>query len=325
MKTTEGLGDFVVIHALDPEDALAIVPMRAAARTQKGAPWRIESRKFYDALMEGVSPRDDTRFESATVGGVPGLWVRPASSRSDEAILHVHGGWFNAGSATPYRHLSRRRGRAGAAGQRVPSARPDAHAGQRAGSVLRRWRARPAWPGTKLQMIAVDDIGWFGARAFTDATALNRREIDLAGDVRTMPEAAETLTEALSLEGHRREPARGSWDVAQWAGNGKTQVTRQDCASCGRVGLPVDTTCRASHHAPSARTYASPTVRLRNLTSISAASSASEVTASSPHNLSTCGFVRDRPGISTYSARTSMSQSSTCVSALDMVHPRCCS
>src|SRR5437588_3602154 len=57
-----------------------------------------------------------------------------------------------------------------------------------------------AWalgPGTKLQMIAVDDIGSFGARAFTDAAVLNRREIDLAGDVRTMPEAAEILTEAL--------------------------------------------------------------------------------------------------------------------------------
>jgi uncharacterized protein YbjT (DUF2867 family) len=57
-----------------------------------------------------------------------------------------------------------------------------------------------AWalgPGTKLQMIAVDDIGWFGARAFTDAAALNGREIDLAGDVRTMPEAAEVLTKAL--------------------------------------------------------------------------------------------------------------------------------
>jgi len=52
-------------------------------------------------------------------------------------------------------------------------------------------------PGTRLQMIAVDDIGWFGARAFTDAAALNRREIDLAGDVRTMPEAAGILTEAL--------------------------------------------------------------------------------------------------------------------------------
>jgi uncharacterized protein YbjT (DUF2867 family) len=57
-----------------------------------------------------------------------------------------------------------------------------------------------AWalgPATNLQMIAVDDIGWFGARAFTDAVALNRREIDLAGDLRTMPEAAEILTEAL--------------------------------------------------------------------------------------------------------------------------------
>jgi uncharacterized protein YbjT (DUF2867 family) len=52
-------------------------------------------------------------------------------------------------------------------------------------------------PGTKLQMIAVDDIGWFGARAFTDAVALNRREIDIAGDVRTMPDVAEILTKAL--------------------------------------------------------------------------------------------------------------------------------
>ena len=57
-----------------------------------------------------------------------------------------------------------------------------------------------AWalgPATRLQMIAVEDIGWFGARGFTDAAKLNGREIDLAGDARTMPEAAEILTEAL--------------------------------------------------------------------------------------------------------------------------------
>ena len=94
-----------MIHPLDREDASKIIPMKAAARAQKGAPWRIEARKFYDMLMEGVSPRDDVTFESATVGGVPGMWVQPASTRSDEAILHVHGGWFNAGSATAYRHL----------------------------------------------------------------------------------------------------------------------------------------------------------------------------------------------------------------------------
>jgi monoterpene epsilon-lactone hydrolase len=55
--------------------------------------------------MEGVSPRGDVTFESDTVGGVPGLWVRPASSRPDEALLHLHGGWFHAGSARAYRHL----------------------------------------------------------------------------------------------------------------------------------------------------------------------------------------------------------------------------
>jgi len=52
-------------------------------------------------------------------------------------------------------------------------------------------------PDTKLQMIAVDDIGWFGARAFTDSTVLNGREIDIAGDVRTMTEAAAILATAL--------------------------------------------------------------------------------------------------------------------------------
>jgi len=98
------MGD-VVIHPLDPEDAAALIPMKAAARTQKGAPWMIESRKFYDALMEGVRPHADVTFESATIADVPGVWVHPASSRSDEAILHVHGGGFVEGSATAYRHL----------------------------------------------------------------------------------------------------------------------------------------------------------------------------------------------------------------------------
>jgi len=56
------------------------------------------------------------------------------------------------------------------------------------------WALRPA---TQLQMVAVDDIGWFGARAFTDGAGLNRREIDLASDARTMPEVAGILREVL--------------------------------------------------------------------------------------------------------------------------------
>ena len=49
-------------------------------------------------------------------------------------------------------------------------------------------------PTTRLQMIAVDDIGQYGARAFIDAAKLNRREIDIAGDAVTMPEAAGALS-----------------------------------------------------------------------------------------------------------------------------------
>jgi uncharacterized protein YbjT (DUF2867 family) len=48
-------------------------------------------------------------------------------------------------------------------------------------------------PTTVLQMIAVEDIGQYGARAFTDAARLNRREIDIAGDAVTMPQAAAAL------------------------------------------------------------------------------------------------------------------------------------
>src|SRR5260370_21619733 len=105
MSTTKSLGNVVVTHPLDPSDAPVIAQIRSATSVQKGAPWRIESRKFFDALMEGVSPRDDVTFESATVGDVPGVWVHPASTRYDEAILHVHGGRFVSGSATAYRHL----------------------------------------------------------------------------------------------------------------------------------------------------------------------------------------------------------------------------
>ncbi|RPI52126.1 MAG: NmrA/HSCARG family protein [Acidobacteria bacterium] len=52
-------------------------------------------------------------------------------------------------------------------------------------------------PGLKLQMIAVEDIGKYAARAFTDADRLNRREIDLAGDEATMPEVATALSRGL--------------------------------------------------------------------------------------------------------------------------------
>jgi uncharacterized protein YbjT (DUF2867 family) len=51
-------------------------------------------------------------------------------------------------------------------------------------------------PKTVLQMIAVADIGKYAARMFLDAERLNGREIDIAGDARTLPETAEVLGRA---------------------------------------------------------------------------------------------------------------------------------
>jgi len=51
-------------------------------------------------------------------------------------------------------------------------------------------------PTTVLQMIAVRDIGKYGLLAFETAEALNRKEIDLAGDAHTMPQAAQILSKA---------------------------------------------------------------------------------------------------------------------------------
>jgi len=105
MNSTEKSADLVVTHPLDPEDAPTIAWIRTATRAQKGVRWRIEARPAYDALLESVSAPDGVTFEPGTVGDVPGVWVYPASSRPDQAILHFHGGWFHAGSATAYRHL----------------------------------------------------------------------------------------------------------------------------------------------------------------------------------------------------------------------------
>ncbi len=51
-------------------------------------------------------------------------------------------------------------------------------------------------PTTALQQISVRDIGRFGALAFEKHDKLNRREIDIAGDSKTMPETAEVFSRA---------------------------------------------------------------------------------------------------------------------------------
>ncbi len=52
-------------------------------------------------------------------------------------------------------------------------------------------------PKTVLQMIAVRDIGEYGALAFLDDARFRNLKLDIAGDAVTLPEAADTLGRAL--------------------------------------------------------------------------------------------------------------------------------
>ena len=54
----------------------------------------------------------------------------------------------------------------------------------------------PLQPETRLQMIAVEDIGKFGLAAFRKTKELNGAEIDIAGDERTLAETAKILPAA---------------------------------------------------------------------------------------------------------------------------------
>ena len=95
----------VVEHPLDADDGTIVDAMRTTTISRKGLLRGIEAREPFDALMESVLPRDDVSFESAVVGGIPGLWVHPALSVSVNSILHLHAGWFSLGTAKAFRHL----------------------------------------------------------------------------------------------------------------------------------------------------------------------------------------------------------------------------
>jgi monoterpene epsilon-lactone hydrolase len=95
----------IEIHPLDSEDAVITAAMRVVLSSSKGAKAGVDARGQFDAFMERVLPRNDVIFEADTIGGIPGMWVRPATPRSEEAMVHLHGGWFNFGSAKAYRHL----------------------------------------------------------------------------------------------------------------------------------------------------------------------------------------------------------------------------
>ena len=102
---TAAKAPWLEVHPLSHGDSLAATALRASVAAFKGKLAGTAARGPFDDVMERVVSPTDVTFEADTVGGIPGLWAKPARPRKGTAIIHVHGGWFNLGSARAYRNL----------------------------------------------------------------------------------------------------------------------------------------------------------------------------------------------------------------------------
>jgi epsilon-lactone hydrolase len=87
-------------HPITPADAAFMTQMRSMTAAGKG---NIE-REAFDQVIEGTIDAPGVAYESGAVGGISGVWCRPAEPRDDAVILYVHGGAYVAGSARAFRH-----------------------------------------------------------------------------------------------------------------------------------------------------------------------------------------------------------------------------
>jgi epsilon-lactone hydrolase len=94
-----------VTHPVTAEDKVAMAALRAMVEPLKGKLQGTAARPPFDAIMERVPAPQGVTFEADMVGGIAGWWCRPNQAKSEHVILHLHGGWFNWGSARAFRHL----------------------------------------------------------------------------------------------------------------------------------------------------------------------------------------------------------------------------
>jgi monoterpene epsilon-lactone hydrolase len=96
---------WLAVHPVSREDAVGANALRASVAAVKGKLGGTAARGPFDDVMERVAAPTNVTFEADTVGGISGWWAKPARPRKGAAIIYLHGGWFNFGSAHAYRNL----------------------------------------------------------------------------------------------------------------------------------------------------------------------------------------------------------------------------
>jgi len=105
LKNTGAEAPWLVVHPLSQEDSVAAAALRSVVAPFKGKVEGTAGRAPFDGIMERVAVPESVTFEAATAGSISGWWAKPAQARKRAAMIHVHGGWFNWGSAQAYRNF----------------------------------------------------------------------------------------------------------------------------------------------------------------------------------------------------------------------------
>jgi monoterpene epsilon-lactone hydrolase len=110
-------------HPLSAQDRSVMAAFRAMVQPNKGKLRGTAARAPFDAVMSSIIAPQGVTFREDRIGEVPGWWCEPSDALPGAAILHLHGGWFNVGSAAAYRHLVGHIARSAGAGAFVPDYR----------------------------------------------------------------------------------------------------------------------------------------------------------------------------------------------------------
>jgi len=106
LKDARAETSWLTIHPLSQEDSAAVAALRSIVAPMKGKFEGTAGRGPFNDIMERVAVPEGVSFEAASVGGISGWWAKPAKARKGAAIIHVHGGWFNLGTAQAFRNFA---------------------------------------------------------------------------------------------------------------------------------------------------------------------------------------------------------------------------
>jgi monoterpene epsilon-lactone hydrolase len=185
----------IIEHPQAEADSAAVQQVREInARGPRIGP---EGRREFDQQLETALTAPGVTYETAKVGGVPGVWCRPPNATRGSVILYLHGGGYVMGSAKAFRnHVGQIASRASAA------------------TFIADYRLAPEYP----YPAAVDD-----ALAVYSGLAEISRSIMIAGDSAGGGLALVTL----ALVNKANRPAKGCVALSPWTDLALTSPSHQ--------------------------------------------------------------------------------------------------